>query len=90
MKCTRCHSPRILKIRARAKDMHDYEFMGEQLEGSYAVDFSEDGDTTKIDVCMTCGQVQGYAWPLVSVGFEYCGFCGEPHAGHDHSDCKED
>jgi len=64
--CQRCKGQRILGIRARAKDQHDYTFLGKEYDGQYAMDFSEDGDTTSLEVCMDCGQTQGQ-FPMESV-----------------------
>ncbi len=81
MNCSRCNSTRILYLSARAKDMHNYKFGTEEVFGSYACDFSCDGDTTELDICMECGQVQGYTWPLQSILFEpgpLCEGCENP------------
>ncbi len=67
MNCSRCNDTRILYLSARAKDMHCYRFQGVKVDDVYACDFSRDPDTTELEICMTCGQVQGYAWPLKSI-----------------------
>lgn len=61
MKCQKCNSQRIVKIQARAKDMHEYTMVNgtdEEYTDGYAGIFCSDGDTTDIDICLDCGQVQ--------------------------------
>jgi len=39
--------------------MHEYTIHGETSDQGYANVFSNDSDTTNIDICLECGQVQG-------------------------------
>ncbi len=58
MNCQRCNSDRVLSVRAKATDMHSYEFKGEVADQTYAIDFGS-GDYTEFKCCMECGQMQG-------------------------------
>lgn len=59
-KCQRafCGSDRILTIHARAKDMHTFEIHGEVQDGHYGGVLSDDGDSTDVTFCLSCGQIQ--------------------------------
>lgn len=71
MNCPKCNSSRILNIRARAKDMHSYVMVNNQEQWSegYGAVFSPDSDTTELDICLNCGQVQG-TFPMDPLYFE--------------------
>ena len=69
VKCSRCGSPRIVEFSGRCKDMCTIQFHGATLNNGtdtyegYPVILGK-GDNLEVSICIECGQVQGFDWPL--------------------------